>query len=55
MLGDGSRIWTNTIYGRKPWEVVDPVTGVRRGAAALPDFPAAHRAPILPRSRPRWE
>ncbi|MEU6882417.1 hypothetical protein [Streptomyces sp. NPDC046712] len=37
-LGDGSRIWTNAIYGRQPWEVVDPVTGERRGAAALPDF-----------------
>ncbi|MFB6576382.1 hypothetical protein ACFCYC_02905 [Streptomyces sp. NPDC056402] len=43
LLGDGSRIWTNTIYGRKPWEVVDPVTGERRGAVALPDFPG--RAP----------
>ncbi|MFE1873983.1 hypothetical protein ACFW9N_24390 [Streptomyces sp. NPDC059496] len=43
LLGDGSRVWTNTIYGRKPWEVVDPVTGVRRGAVALPDFPG--RAP----------
>ncbi|WP_438289774.1 hypothetical protein [Streptomyces sp. HUAS TT7] len=38
-LGDGSRIWTNAVYGRQPWEVVDPVTGERRGAEALPDFP----------------
>ncbi|MFE3182907.1 hypothetical protein ACFXKR_18855 [Streptomyces violascens] len=38
-LGDGSRIWTNAVYGRRPWEVVDPVTGERRGAEALPDFP----------------
>ncbi|MFG2977180.1 hypothetical protein ACGFYY_29860 [Streptomyces sp. NPDC048331] len=43
LLGDGSRIWTNQIYGRQPWEVVDPVTGERRGALALPDFPG--RAP----------
>ncbi|MGZ9928679.1 hypothetical protein ACXNSR_02180 [Streptomyces sp. NC-S4] len=39
LIGDGSRIWTNAIYGRKPWEVVDPVTGERRGTVALPDFP----------------
>ncbi|MEU9374248.1 hypothetical protein AB0D94_10805 [Streptomyces sp. NPDC048255] len=38
-LGDGSRIWTNAVFGRRPWEVVDPVTGERRGATALPDFP----------------
>ncbi|MFD7340651.1 hypothetical protein ACFV98_32385 [Streptomyces violascens] len=38
-LGDGSRIWTNAVYGRRPWEVVDPVTGEWRGAEALPDFP----------------
>ncbi|MCJ1676374.1 hypothetical protein MTF65_03200 [Streptomyces sp. APSN-46.1] len=38
-LGDGSRIWTNAVYGRRPWEVVDPVTGEPRGAVALPDFP----------------
>ncbi|MFD9035372.1 hypothetical protein ACFVZW_30175 [Streptomyces sp. NPDC059567] len=38
-LGDGSRIWTNAVHRRKPWEVVDPVTGVRQGATALPDFP----------------
>ncbi|MFD4912985.1 hypothetical protein ACFWNR_07155 [Streptomyces virginiae] len=43
LLGDGSRIWTNQIYGRQPWEVVDPVTGERRGALPLPDFPG--RAP----------
>ncbi|MFC8954486.1 hypothetical protein ACFT8P_17890 [Streptomyces sp. NPDC057101] len=42
-LGDGSRIWTNAVYGRQPWEVVDPVTGERRGATPLPDFPG--RAP----------
>ncbi|MGW2815953.1 hypothetical protein [Streptomyces sp. NPDC001415] len=38
-LGDGSRIWTNAVYGRQPWEVVDPITGERLGAEALPDFP----------------
>ncbi|TXS26268.1 hypothetical protein EAO70_03825 [Streptomyces sp. adm13(2018)] len=38
-LGDGTRIWTNAVYGRRPWEVVDPVTGEPRGAAPLPDFP----------------
>ncbi|MFJ8660192.1 hypothetical protein [Streptomyces sp. NPDC093795] len=42
-LSDGSRIWTNAVYGRQPWEVVDPVTGERRGATPLPDFPG--RAP----------
>ncbi|MFI7357866.1 hypothetical protein ACIBTP_28580 [Streptomyces avidinii] len=39
LIGDGSRIWTNAVFGRQPWEVVDPVTGERRGAVALPDFP----------------
>ncbi|WP_405829007.1 hypothetical protein [Streptomyces sp. NBC_00105] len=39
LLGDGSRIWTNAVFGRRPWEVVDPVTGERRGASPLPDFP----------------
>ncbi|MEU9864824.1 hypothetical protein AB0D99_28500 [Streptomyces sp. NPDC047971] len=38
-LGDGSRIWTNAVYGRRPWEAVDPVTGECRGATPLPDFP----------------
>ncbi|MFF5446362.1 hypothetical protein [Streptomyces sp. NPDC012888] len=38
-LGDGSRIWTNAVYGRRPWEVVDPVTGEPRGAVELPAFP----------------
>ncbi|MFJ8013344.1 hypothetical protein [Streptomyces sp. NPDC096339] len=38
-LGDGSRIWSNAVFRDRPWEVVDPVTGERRGAAALPDFP----------------
>ncbi|MGW1864580.1 hypothetical protein ACWCPS_03340 [Streptomyces mauvecolor] len=38
-LGDGSRIWTNAVFGRQPWEVVDPVTGERRGTEALPGFP----------------
>ncbi|MFB7981549.1 hypothetical protein [Streptomyces vinaceus] len=38
-LGDGSRIWTNAVFGRRPWEVVDPVTGEPRGALALPEFP----------------
>ncbi|MFD3536352.1 hypothetical protein [Streptomyces sp. NPDC058664] len=42
-LSDGSRVWTNAVYGRKPWEVVDPVTGERQGATPLPDFPG--RAP----------
>ncbi|MFB7267640.1 hypothetical protein ACFCXH_36705, partial [Streptomyces nojiriensis] len=39
LLGDGSRIWTNRIYGKQPWEVVDPATGERRGLVPLPDFP----------------
>ncbi|MFF4421101.1 hypothetical protein ACFY04_09985 [Streptomyces sp. NPDC001549] len=43
LLGDGSRIWTNRIYGKQPWEVVDPATGERRGPVPLPDFPG--RAP----------
>ncbi|MFE5941352.1 hypothetical protein [Streptomyces sp. NPDC056480] len=38
-LGDGTRIWTNAVYGRRPWETVDPVTGERQGATPLPDFP----------------
>ncbi|MER5963441.1 hypothetical protein [Streptomyces sp. NPDC002057] len=38
-LGDGTRIWTNAVYGRRAWEVVDPVTGERLGATPLPDFP----------------
>ncbi|MFB6631105.1 hypothetical protein ACFCWY_14490 [Streptomyces sp. NPDC056362] len=38
--GDGSRIWTNGVYDRRPWEVADPVTGVPVGGAPLPDFPA---------------
>ncbi|MET9961363.1 hypothetical protein ABZ128_20305 [Streptomyces sp. NPDC006326] len=38
-LGDGSRIWTNAVFGRRPWEVVDPVTGEPRGEVALPGFP----------------
>ncbi|MGW8777893.1 hypothetical protein ACWGNM_07440 [Streptomyces sp. NPDC055796] len=38
-LGDGSRIWTNAVFGRRPWELVDPVTGEPCGAVALPDFP----------------
>ncbi|MER5309391.1 hypothetical protein ABT034_16565 [Streptomyces sp. NPDC002773] len=42
-LSDGSRIWTNAVFGRKAWEVVDPVTGERRGATPLPEFPG--RAP----------
>ncbi|MFB7180226.1 hypothetical protein ACFCYI_21315 [Streptomyces sp. NPDC056257] len=39
LLGDGTRIWTNAVFGRRPWEVADPVTGERRGATPLPDFP----------------
>lgn len=42
-LGDGSRIWTNAVFGGRPWEVVDPVGGEPRGATALPEFPG--RAP----------
>ncbi|MFH9725693.1 hypothetical protein ACH4M4_22415 [Streptomyces sp. NPDC017254] len=37
-LGDGSRIWTNAVYGQG-WQAVDPVTGTRTGATPLPDFP----------------
>ncbi|SPF00152.1 hypothetical protein [Streptomyces sp. MA5143a] len=42
-LGDGARIWTNAVFGGRPWEVVDGVTGEPRGEVALPDFPG--RAP----------
>ncbi|MEU9192323.1 hypothetical protein [Streptomyces hundungensis] len=38
-LGDGSRVWTNAVYGGRAWEVVAPATGERRGPAPLPDFP----------------
>ncbi|MFF0473760.1 hypothetical protein [Streptomyces sp. NPDC004284] len=38
-LGDGSRVWTNGVYRRRPWEAVDPVTGEPRGGAEVPDFP----------------
>ncbi|PWS44296.1 hypothetical protein DKT74_12045, partial [Streptomyces sp. ZEA17I] len=38
-LGDGARIWTNCARGGRPWEVVHSVTGERRGARPLPDFP----------------
>ncbi|MET7757224.1 hypothetical protein ABZT27_21345 [Streptomyces sp. NPDC005389] len=38
-LGDGTRIWTNAVFGRRAWETVDPVTGERQGATPLPDFP----------------
>ncbi|MEU8774191.1 hypothetical protein [Streptomyces sp. NPDC048606] len=38
-LGDGTRIWTNAVFGRRPWQVVDATTGEPRGAEALPDFP----------------
>ncbi|MEU4080672.1 hypothetical protein [Streptomyces venezuelae] len=38
-LADGTRVWTNAVYGRRPWETVDPVTGERQGATPLPDFP----------------
>ncbi|WP_329376516.1 hypothetical protein OG625_03090 [Streptomyces sp. NBC_01351] len=38
-LGDGSRIWTNAVFGRRPWEPADPLTGERCGATELPDFP----------------
>ncbi|MCX5206469.1 hypothetical protein OG897_34315 [Streptomyces sp. NBC_00237] len=42
-LGDGAHLWTNTVYGRKPWETVHRVTGERQGVRPLPDFPG--RAP----------
>ncbi|WP_274535376.1 hypothetical protein [Streptomyces sp. CB00455] len=38
-LGDGRRIWTNAVYGKRSWEVVDPVGGEIRGAVPLPGFP----------------
>ncbi|GGU82362.1 hypothetical protein GCM10010275_16810 [Streptomyces litmocidini] len=38
-LGDGSRIWTNGVYERRPWEPADPVTGEPGGGADVPDFP----------------
>ncbi|MFB6622915.1 hypothetical protein ACFCWD_29960 [Streptomyces sp. NPDC056374] len=48
-LGDGDRIWTNAVFGRRPWETVDPVTGERQGATPLPDFPGrpASTDPVL--------
>ncbi len=57
-LGDGSRIWTNDIYSRRPWEVVDPVTGERRGPAPCRTSSDAPRtrprtpSPTRPRHRP---
>ncbi|MCT9093263.1 hypothetical protein N4G70_31015 [Streptomyces sp. ASQP_92] len=38
-LGDGSRVWTNAVFGDRAWEAVDPVTGQRQGPAPLPGFP----------------
>ncbi|MER7951620.1 hypothetical protein ABTY59_29905 [Streptomyces sp. NPDC096079] len=38
-ISDGSRIWTNGVYGDRPWTPVDPVTGVPGGSAAVPGFP----------------
>ncbi len=38
-LGDGTRIWTNGVYRRRPWEAVDPVTGEPSGGIEVPDFP----------------
>ncbi|WP_328622550.1 hypothetical protein [Streptomyces sp. NBC_00354] len=38
-LGDGARIWTNAVFGRRPWELADPVTGEPRGSVELPAFP----------------
>lgn len=38
-LSDGSTIWTNAVYGKRPWESVDQVTGERQAATPLPDFP----------------
>ncbi|GHA07045.1 hypothetical protein GCM10010329_32080 [Streptomyces spiroverticillatus] len=42
-LSDGAHVWTNAVYGRKPWESVHRVTGEPQGARPLPDFPG--RAP----------
>ncbi|MFJ2738521.1 hypothetical protein ACIO3O_02530 [Streptomyces sp. NPDC087440] len=42
-LGDGAHVWTNAVFGRRPWETVHRVTGERQGVRPLPDFPG--RAP----------
>ncbi|MFI8103883.1 hypothetical protein [Streptomyces sp. NPDC086023] len=44
-LGDGRRIWTNAVFGRRPWQVVDPVTGEPGESEPLPDFPGRAPAP----------
>ncbi|MYT35191.1 hypothetical protein GTY66_03820 [Streptomyces sp. SID8356] len=57
-LGDGARIWTNCARRERPWEVVHSVTGERRGARPLPDFPgrpanaAPASAPTAPATTP---
>ncbi|MEV7180243.1 hypothetical protein [Kitasatospora sp. NPDC093679] len=38
-LSDGSRTWANGVFRRRPWELLDPVTGESRGVVELPDFP----------------
>ncbi|GAA3491553.1 hypothetical protein GCM10018987_56360 [Streptomyces cremeus] len=42
-LSDGVHVWTNAVFGRRPWETVHRVTGERQGVRPLPDFPG--RAP----------
>ncbi|MFD5975633.1 hypothetical protein [Streptomyces bacillaris] len=51
-LGDGVRIWTNCARRERPWEVVHSVTGERRGARPLPDFPG-RPANAAPATAPR--
>ncbi|MEE1785783.1 hypothetical protein PUR71_23170 [Streptomyces sp. SP17BM10] len=47
-LGDGTRIWTNAVFGRRPWHPVDPVTGEPRDETPLPDFPGRPADPTHP-------
>ncbi|MET9348389.1 hypothetical protein [Streptomyces termitum] len=42
-LRDTTRTWTNAVFGRRPWNRVDPVTGRPQDPEPLPDFPG--RAP----------
>ncbi|MGW2255575.1 hypothetical protein ACWCXH_36225 [Kitasatospora sp. NPDC001660] len=47
-LGDGTRIWTNAVFGDRPWRLADPVTGEPQGPVPLPDFPGRPADPALP-------
>ncbi|MFE2411402.1 hypothetical protein ACFXDE_23945 [Kitasatospora sp. NPDC059408] len=47
-LGDGTRIWTNAVFGDRPWRPVDPATGEPRGETPLPAFPGRPADPARP-------